>query len=66
MGALLLMLEAHPQLRGGVMKSLTAHPEVFEGLLAIHVGACSVRDVCSRAGRYALGSLCGRSRIAQQ
>ncbi len=48
MAALMLGLQRNGQLQRRALASLAQHPEVFESLLAIHVGASSFLDLCSR------------------
>lgn len=47
MASLMLGLEHNRQLRRRVLAGLEQHPELFESLLAIHVGASSFRKLCS-------------------
>jgi len=47
MGSLMLMLERNVGLRQRALAGLARNPEVFESLLALHVGASSFRRVCS-------------------
>jgi flavin-dependent dehydrogenase len=41
MGRLLLLLDRQPKLRHRALRTLEAHPALFERLLAVHVGATS-------------------------
>jgi len=47
MSSLMLTLERNRQIQRRALASLTRHPEIFESLLAIHVGASSFRELCS-------------------
>jgi len=47
MASLMLTLERNGQLQRRALAGLAKHPEVFESLLAVHVGASSFRHVCS-------------------
>lgn len=47
MGALMLKLERHLSLQRRTLASLARHPEVFERLLAVHVGVASFRELFS-------------------
>jgi flavin-dependent dehydrogenase len=45
--SLLLSLERNGQFQSRVLAGLARHPDIFESLLAIHVGASSFRNLCS-------------------
>jgi 2-polyprenyl-6-methoxyphenol hydroxylase-like FAD-dependent oxidoreductase len=47
MASLMLALERNSQLQRRALAGLSRHPEIFESLLAFHVGASSLRDLCS-------------------
>lgn len=47
MSSLMLMLERNSQLQRRALAGLQRHPDVFESLLAIHIGASSFRQLCS-------------------
>lgn len=46
MASLMLVLESGGELQRRALAGLARHPEIFESLLAIHVGAASFRDLC--------------------
>jgi 2-polyprenyl-6-methoxyphenol hydroxylase-like FAD-dependent oxidoreductase len=48
MASLMLGLERNGQFQRRALAGLAQQPEVFQSLLAIHVGASSFRDLCSR------------------
>jgi menaquinone-9 beta-reductase len=45
--SLLLALERNGQFQRRVLAGLARHPEVFESFVALHVGASSLRNLCS-------------------
>lgn len=47
MASLLLMLERSPRLNSRVLTRMARRPEIFELLLAIHVGGAKLRELCS-------------------
>ena len=47
MARLLLLLDAHSRLRGHLVRTLSAHPELFARLLALHAGTASPLDIVS-------------------
>ncbi len=47
MASLMVTLERNGQLQRRALAGLARHPEIFESLLAIHVGVSSFRDLCS-------------------
>jgi 2-polyprenyl-6-methoxyphenol hydroxylase-like FAD-dependent oxidoreductase len=47
MASLMLMLERDAGLQRRALAGLAQHPEVFQSLLAVHVGASPFRDLCS-------------------
>jgi menaquinone-9 beta-reductase len=47
MASLMLMLERNGRLQRRSLAGLARHPEVFESLLAVHVGASCFRHLCS-------------------
>ena len=47
MATLMLLLERSGQIQSRALAGLAGEPEVFESLLAIHVGASRFRDLCS-------------------
>lgn len=53
MGRLLLLLDKAPVLRLRALRSLSAHPELFARLLAVHVGATSPAHLASTSALLA-------------
>jgi 2-polyprenyl-6-methoxyphenol hydroxylase-like FAD-dependent oxidoreductase len=47
MASLMLMLDRNTELQRRALAGLARHPDVFESLLAVHVGDASFRDLCS-------------------
>jgi menaquinone-9 beta-reductase len=47
MGRLMLLLDSKPKVRARAMRALAAHPDLFERLLSIHVGATSPAHIAS-------------------
>jgi hypothetical protein len=45
--SLMLMLEGNGELQRRALAGLAQHPDFFQSLLAVHVGASSFRDLCS-------------------
>jgi menaquinone-9 beta-reductase len=53
MSKLLMVLDKAPVLRQRLLRSLAAHPELFERLLAVHLGASSPRHFASTSALLA-------------
>ena len=50
MSTLMLSMDRWPQIQGRAIKTLSSHPEYFQQLLAVHVGAQSMQRFAMRQG----------------
>jgi len=65
MASLLLLLDRHPQLRARTLQVFASHPELFRGLLAVHVGEGSPADFVLRNGPLLVSRLLFAARPPQ-
>lgn len=52
MARLMLTLDGRPALRGRVLRTFAGDPQIFENLLAVHVGNTSLRHIAATGARF--------------
>jgi menaquinone-9 beta-reductase len=52
MGRLMLTLDGRPALRRRVLRTFASDPQIFENLLAVHVGNTSLRHIAATGARF--------------
>ena len=50
MSWLMLSMDRWPQMQGRAIKTLSTHPDYFQQLLSVHVGAQSMQQFCDAPG----------------